>query len=102
MPPLTADEIVILRDALTALRRQRETVTTFASRFLQGSAQTQLLVKAGGQLQDIELLNRRLREEHARLTGQPAIQHGNTDLHDPAATEPMSPADEAREANVRG
>jgi hypothetical protein len=101
--PFDVEDIVLMRDALDALRERRGVASNFASRFLQGTAQTTTLVKAGDQQRQIDALDRRLRDAHAHLTGAPVIQHGNADLTTESTTfPPLTRAEEAQEASRRG
>ena len=101
-PPLAPDDITLLRSALAALQQQYNAFSNIAAQLPQGRAQTCALIAVGDRIQHIHVVDCLLRDQQARLTGMPAIQHGNTDLHDPAAPAPLSPADEAHQANHRG
>lgn len=101
--PLTAADIILLREALVALGRADAHAITLAARESQSRAQTGFLVRLGDRAQHIRILDAQLRDRHAALTGMPAIQHGNTDIADCSSPAwPMTRADEAREANHRG
>lgn len=100
-PALDPTEIILLRQALASLRAAKRTITDFGSRYLQGTAQTTCLVVAGDHVRELDALDYRLREELARLTGTPHIQHGNADIHD-TSDAAMTFAAEAQEANLRG
>lgn len=101
--PLDVADITLLREALSALRALDTHAITLVAKQSQSAAQTRMLVTLGDRQQRIHTLSQRLRDEHARLTGMPAIQHGNTDIADCSSPAwPMTRADEAREANHRG
>lgn len=93
-PPLAAEEITVLLEGLDVLRRQTDTTIAFAQKHQQGTARIHTLVSMGSLQTRVASVDLRLREQLARLTGMPIIQHGNTDIHDAALA--------AAQANTRG
>ncbi len=103
IPPLTPEDLALLREALRALRAADMHAINLVARESQSGAQTRQLVMLGDRQQHMRVLDFQLREQHALLTGMPEIQHGNADIADCSSpTCPMSREDEAREASLRG
>lgn len=102
IPPLTPEDLALLREGLRALRAADIHAINLVSRESQSGAQTRQLVMLGDRQQHIHALDFQLRERHAQLTGMPEIHHGNADLRSESTHYPLTRDQEAQEANHRG
>lgn len=99
----TTDELQILIDALSCLKRERSAIGTWGARRLQGTKQTDVLKIAGGESVDADNLQRELVRELHNRTGNPdPIQRNNCDLVSESVRFPITKDQEATEAILRG
>jgi hypothetical protein len=102
-PPLTTDEVVALRECVRSQRQHLNGISDFLSREAPNGSNARALITVGDKQRRLDAIDFRLREEYARLTGMPVIEHSNADIADCSSPSwPTAREDEAREASSRG
>ena len=102
-PLLSTHRLLMMRSAMVEFLAERERRVTILRAYAQGQHIAHSMVAIGNEIQDARGLIDDLNARIAADTGLPQIQHGNEGIAwDSPAYPPMTPAEEAQEANVRG
>jgi len=102
IPPLTAEDLALLREGLRALGIADGHAINLTAKESQSASQTRMLVALGDRQRHRQELDFRLRERLCALTGMPEILHGNADVASESSIYPMTREHQAQEANHRG
>jgi len=102
IPPLTAEDLELLCEALHCLGVADNHTANLVAKQSQSGSQARMLVQVGDRRRHIDELRFRLRERLSALTGMPEIHHGNADVASESSVYPMTREHQAQEANLRG
>ena len=101
-PLLTTHRLVMIRTALVEFLAERERRERILHQYAQGQHAVHGMLAIGNELKDARGLLDDVNARIAEATGVPQIQRHNEGIAWDSPAWPLSPADEAREANARG